>query len=214
MVHVHQLALAGFQDDYLGIALGVERLVKQDAFELGVDGPVAMLLVEILHVIQAGLDGIHAYAWELAAEVHHAQGLTFGQSVPYLGGGKDSLVLLLQVVLLALQDAVLLGYAVAFQGQALDLLLRRQYSLGEQFVVRHFPGDYLLLAQDVGAVLTDGRQDHSCYPVLEGAGVGFVGAHDQLVEAGFGDKGDAGGGAAYQGSAIFDDRPQCGLLEY
>lgn len=43
------------------------------------------------------------------------------------------------------------------------------------------------LAAHVGARLADGPQHLSRYPLLEGAGLGLVAAHDELVEATFGD---------------------------
>ena len=44
-----------------------------------------------------------------------------------------------------------------------------------------------LLLFIVRSVLADGREDNLRYPVLEGFGFRLVGAHDQLVEARFGD---------------------------
>ena len=49
-------------------------------------------------------------------------------------------------------------------------------------------GRDLLLALDVHAVLADRREYHAGHPVLEGAGLRLVRAHDELVEAGLGDK--------------------------
>lgn len=50
------------------------------------------------------------------------------------------------------------------------------------------PAAHLLLAQDVAAVLADRREHLAGHPVLKGFGLGFVGAHDQLVEAGLVDE--------------------------
>lgn len=50
----------------------------------------------------------------------------------------------------------------------------------------------MLLAVDVAAVFTDGREDHTGDPVLELLRLGLVGAHDELVEAAFADDGERG----------------------
>lgn len=42
-------------------------------------------------------------------------------------------------------------------------------------------------AHDVPTVLADGWENHLGDPILERAGLGFVRAHDHLVEAGLGD---------------------------
>ena len=50
------------------------------------------------------------------------------------------------------------------------------------------PVFYLLLASDIRAVLANRWQNFAAHPVLECAGLGFVRAHDELVEARLGDE--------------------------
>lgn len=44
------------------------------------------------------------------------------------------------------------------------------------------------LTHHVGPILPNGREDDLRHPILEGAGLGLVGAHDELVEAGLGEE--------------------------
>jgi hypothetical protein len=180
VVNAYQLAPASFQDDHFRIAVSGEGLVKQDAFELGVRGPVAWLLVQVLHVIQAGLDGVDRYARQLAAEVHNAQGLTPGQRLAHGSGRRD----LLDVCSLDGRHA---GELVTFLGQSVDLPGHDVHCPHDQFVLGQLAGRYLFFAHDISAVLADGWEDYACYPVLEGAGFRLAGPHDQLVEAGLAD---------------------------
>lgn len=50
----------------------------------------------------------------------------------------------------------------------------------------------LFLTPDIGTVLADGREDHLGDPVLEGLGLGFVGAEGQLEQSALGDDRNSG----------------------
>lgn len=64
-----------------------------------------------------------------------------------------------------------------------------------QRVLIQLPGDHLLLTHDVHPVFTDSGEDIAGYPILEGAGLGLIGAHDEAVETAFGDEGHTRGKA-------------------
>ncbi len=73
---------------------------------------------------------------------------------------------------------------VTFLGQSVDLPGHDVHCPHDQFVFGQLSGRNLFFAQDVGAVLADGREDYPCYPILEGFRLGLVAPHDQLVKAG------------------------------
>lgn len=52
----------------------------------------------------------------------------------------------------------------------------------------HLAGRELLLAHHVAAVLPQSWENLAGHPILEAAGLGFVRAHDEFVEAGLGDE--------------------------
>lgn len=53
---------------------------------------------------------------------------------------------------------------------------------------------YLLFTLEVGTILPNSREHHLGDPILKALGFRLVGAHDQLVEAGFADDPNTGSG--------------------
>lgn len=60
------------------------------------------------------------------------------------------------------------------RAEPLDLLLEDRHGLQDELVLAHLAGRHQLLAHDVPAVLTEGREDVTGHPVLELPGFRFV----------------------------------------